>query len=148
KEETVWPVAALAVPPPVDGAPTPEVLDLLGQSEAVQLFVQRAQAAQPGFVLSTATAASVAAICRQLDGLPLAIELGAARLNVLPVEELLTRLDDRFRLLRRGGRSAVDRHLTLQATMDWSYGLLDPAEQALLRRLAVFAGGWDVAAAE
>jgi non-specific serine/threonine protein kinase len=83
-----------------------------------------------------------------LDGLPLAIELAAARLNVLPIEEILARLDDRFRLLRRGGRMAADRHQALQATMDWSYGLLDPAAQAVLRRLAVFAGGWDLSAAE
>ena len=81
------------------------------------------------------------------DGLPPAIELAAARLNVLPVEQLLARLNDRFRLLRRGGRAA-DRHQMLQATMDWSYALLAPAEQALLRRLAVFTGGWELAAAE
>jgi non-specific serine/threonine protein kinase len=103
---------------------------------------------QPGFTLDAATAASVATICRRLDGLPLAIELAAARMHVLPVDELLTRLDDRFRLLRRGGRTADDRHQTLQATLDWSYSLLDPAGQAVLRRLAVFAGGWDVPAAE
>jgi predicted ATPase len=147
-EETLWPVGTLGVPPPVDGAPTPEVLRRLGQSDAVRLFVERAAAVQPGFVLSAATAAGVAALCRRLDGLPLAIELAAARLHVLPVTELLARLDDRFRLLRRGGRGATDRHRTLQATMDWSYGLLEPAERALLRRLAAFAGGWEVAAAE
>ena len=87
-------------------------------------------------------------MCRQLDGLPLAIELAAVRLAVLSLEELLARLDDRFRLLRRGGRATGDRHHALQASMDRSYGLLDPSEQALLRRLAVFAGGWEVAAAE
>jgi len=118
------------------------------ESDAVRLFVARAQAVQPSFVLSAATASSVAAICRQLDGLPLAIELAAARLNVLPIEDLLARLDDRFALLRRGGRAVADRHQTLQATLDWSYGLLDSAERALLRRLAVFAGGWELAAAE
>jgi non-specific serine/threonine protein kinase len=131
----------------VTGAPTPAVLDVLGQSEAVQLFVARAQAVQPGFVLSAANAAAVVAICQQLDGLPLAIELAVARLHMLPLDDILTRLDDRFRLLRRGTR-AIDRHQTLQATMDWSYGLLDPTAQAVLRRLTVFAGGWDVAAAE
>ena len=151
--ETVWRVGMLGMPPAVDGPPTPETLSLLEQSDAVRLFLERAKAVQPGFVLSEATAASVAAICRQLDGLPLAIELAAARLNVLPIEELLARLGDRFRLLRRsepGTRARVpaDRHHTLQATMDWSYGLLDTAEQAVLRRLAVFAGGWDLAAAE
>jgi non-specific serine/threonine protein kinase len=148
-EEAVWPVAPLAVPAPVESVPTEAELMLLRQSDAVQLFVARAHAVQPDFVLSTATAASVAAICRQLDGLPLAIELAATRLHVLPVEEILTRLDDRFRLLRRGGRTtAEDRHQALQATLDWSYGLLEPAGQALLRRLAVFAGGWDLGAAE
>lgn len=114
----------------------------------MRLFVKCAQAVQPGFVLSAQNAAAVVTVCRQLDGLPLAIELAAARLHVLPVAELLTRLDDRFRLRRRGGRGAADRHQTLQATLDWSYGLLDLAEQALLRQLAVFAGGWEMAAAE
>src|SRR5262249_37623442 len=118
REEMVWPVAALALPPPVDGAPTAETLQLLEQSDAVRLFVQRAQAVQPSFALGGETAASVAALCRELDGLPLAIELAAARLNVLPVAELLARLDDRFRLLRRGGRMAADRHQALQATLD------------------------------
>jgi non-specific serine/threonine protein kinase len=147
-DETVWPVATLSVPPLLEGGPTPEVLHLLGQSEAVQLFMERARPVQAAFALSAVTAACVAAICRQLDGLPLAIELAAARLNVLPLEEILARLDDRFWLLRRGGRAATDRHQALQATMDWSYGLLEPAEQAVLRRLAVFAGGWELAAAE
>jgi predicted ATPase/WD40 repeat protein/tetratricopeptide (TPR) repeat protein len=147
-EEVVCPVAPLAVPDQVEDAPAEAALAILERSDAVQLFVARAQAMRPGFSLSAATAASVAAICRQLDGLPLAIELAAARLNVLSLEDLLTRLDDRFRLLRRGGRTADERHQALQATMDWSYGLLGPAEQALLRRLAVFAGGWDLAAAE
>jgi non-specific serine/threonine protein kinase len=110
--------------------------------------VERARAVQLDFEVTTATAASVAAICRRLDGLPLAIELAAARLHVLPVEEILARLDDRYRLLRRGARPAGDRHQALQATMDWSHGLLDPAGQALLRRVAVFAGGWDLSAAE
>ncbi len=102
---------------------------------------------RPDFVLSAENAATVVAMCRQLDGLPLAIELAAARLHVLPVDEIVTRLDDRFRLLRRGGRRA-DRHQTLQAALDWSYTLLGPAEQTLLRRLAVFAGGWELTAAE
>ncbi len=147
-DEIVWRVDTLAVPPAVDGLLLPEMLSLVGQSDAVRLFVERAQAVQPGFELSPATAASVVALCRQLDGLPLSIELAAARLNVLPVEDLLARLDDRFRLLRRGGRTTTDRHQTLQTTMDWSYGLLAPIEQALLRRLAVFVGGWEIAAAE
>jgi non-specific serine/threonine protein kinase len=146
--ETVWQVTALTMPDPVVGTLSEEALRLLGQSEAVQLFVQRTHAVQPGFGLSAATAPSVVTICRRLDGLPLAIELAAARLNVLPVEEILARLDDRFRLLRRGGRGADDRHQALQATMDWSYGLLEPTLQAVLRRLAMFSGGWELAAAE
>jgi WD40 repeat protein/predicted ATPase len=146
--EAVWPVAALTLPDPVAGRATVGALQDLGQSDAVRLFVERAQSTRPGFELSAENAAAVVAICRQLDGLPLAIELAAARLHVLPVEELLTRLDDRFRLLRRGGRASADRHQTLQATLDWSYRLLDSAEQTLLRRLTVFAGDWDLAAAE
>ena len=146
--ETAWRVAPLEVPPPVEGAATPGAVQLLEQSDAVQLFVQRAHAVLPGFELRAETTANVAAICRRLDGLPLAIELAAARLNVLSVAEILARLDDRFRLLRRGRRGATDRHQTLQATLDWSYGLLDPAAQAVLRRLAVFSGGWEVTAAE
>ena len=146
--ETIWRVDTLTIPDPVAGTPTEATLRLLGQSDAVRLFVERARAVQPRFVLSAENAATVAAICRRLDGLPLAIELAAARLHVLSVDDALARLDDRFRLLRRGGRIAVDRHQTLQATLDWSYGLLDSVEQALLRRLAVFTGGWEVAAAE
>jgi non-specific serine/threonine protein kinase len=147
-QETVWRVAPLALPAPVEGALAPPAPRMLGQSDAVQLFVERARTVQPAFVLSAATAPDVAAICRQLDGLPLAIELAAARLNVLPLAELLARLEDRFGLLRQGRRAPADRHQALQATMDWSYELLAPPAQALLRRLAVFAGGWELAAAE
>jgi non-specific serine/threonine protein kinase len=147
-DERVWKVSALAVPPPLAGESTPADLHRLRQCDAVQLFVDRAQAVQPGFVPGAQNAAPVVTICRQLDGLPLAIELAVARLNVLPVEDVLTRLADRFRLLRQGGRTAADRHQTLQATLDWSYDLLAPAEQTVLRRLAVFAGGWELAAAE
>ncbi len=146
-EETVWPVATLASPPPVDGAPTPADLRRLEQADAVRLFVERARAVRPGFALDAGNAASVVEICRRLDGLPLAIELAAARLHVLSVDEVRARLDDRFRLLRRGGRAA-DRRQALQATLDWSYSLLEGAERTLLRRLAVFAGGWELAAAE
>jgi WD40 repeat protein len=139
--ETVWHVDALTLPDPVAGLPTEASLARLGQSEAVQLFVQRAQAMEATFVLSAATAAGVAAICRRLDGLPLAIELAAARLKVLSLEEILGRLDDRFQLLRRIGRSADARHQTLQTTLDWSYGLLDPSEKAVLRRGGGRGGG-------
>jgi len=146
--ETVWPVAPLALPDLAEGAPTPETLRALGQADAVRLFVERARTARPGFALDAGNAVAVVEICRALDGLPLAIELAAARLHVLAVNDLLARLDDRFRLLGRGGRGAADRRQTLQATMDWSYALLSPVEQALLRRCAVFAGGWELAAAE
>jgi predicted ATPase len=145
--EKLWPVAPLALPNSLMGTPRAEDLLRLGQAEAVQLFVERAQAVQSGFQLSAENAAAVLTLCRHLDGLPLAIELAAARLHVLPLGEILTRLDDRFRLLRRGTQT-TDRHQTLQATLDWSYALLDPAAQAVLRRLAVFAGSWELAAAE
>ena len=147
-EETVWQVAPMEVPRELTGVPTQEDLNLMRQSDAVQLFITRARAVRPDFDFTSATAASVVAICQRLDGLPLAIELAAARLNVLPLEGILTRLDDRFQLLRRGGRTPGDRHQALRATMDWSYGLLTPPEQALLRRLAIFTGGWDISAAE
>jgi predicted ATPase/Tfp pilus assembly protein PilF len=146
-EERVWPVAPLTLPAPADGTPA-HVPQLLAQSDAVRLFAERARAVQPTFDLNATTAASVVAICRRLDGLPLAIELAAARLDVLPLEAILARVDDRFRLLGRGRRRIADRHQTLQATLEWSYGLLDPTQQAVLRRVAVFVGGWDVAAAE
>ncbi len=146
--ETVWRVDTLNIPPAVEVVPTQELLDLLEQNEAVQLLVERARAARPGFALSVENAPGIASICRQLDGLPLAIELAAARLNMLAVDELLSRLTDRFSLLRRGGRTAADRHQALQATMDWSYHLLESFDRAVLRRLAVFTGGWDVSAAE
>jgi non-specific serine/threonine protein kinase len=147
-QETVWQVETLDIPPAIEGAPTQELLSLLDQTEAVQLFIDRAQAARPGFALSVENAPGIASICRQLDGLPLAIELAAARLNMLAVDEFLTRLTDRFKVLRRGGHTVADRHQTLQATMDWSYDLLESSDQAVLRRLAVFTGGWDVSAAE
>jgi predicted ATPase/Tfp pilus assembly protein PilF len=146
--EMVWPVAPLALPPRPEGAPAEKAVQALEQADAVQLFVERARAVRTEFTLSAATAGHVVAICRRLDGLPLAIELAAARLNVLPLQDILARLDDRFRLLRRGGIDATDRHQALQAALDWSYGLLPPAAQVVLRRLAVFAGGWDLAAAE
>ena len=89
----------------------------------------------------------MAQVCRRLDGIPLAIELAAARVKVLSVEQIAARLDDRFRLLTGGSRTALPRQQTLRALIDWSYELLTEAERALLRRLAVFAGGWTLAAA-
>lgn len=118
------------------------------QFEAVQLFVDRASAIVPDFAPTTQNAQSLAMLCRQLDGIPLAIELAAARVRSLSVEQIATRLDDRFRLLTGGSRTALPRQQTLRALVDWSYDLLGPHEQCLLRRLSIFAGGWTLAAAE
>jgi non-specific serine/threonine protein kinase len=123
-------------------------LETLTQYEAVGLFVERAQARRADFVLSGGNAGSVAQVCVRLDGMPLAIELAAARVGSLPMETLAARLDDRFRLLTGGPRTAMPRQQTLRATLDWSYDLLSPPEQILLRRLAVSAAGWTLEAAE
>jgi len=120
----------------------------LATPEAEQLFVERARAVSPGFEVSGRGADAVAEICRRLDGIPLAIELAAARARVLSPEQITERLDDAFRLLNSGSRTAVPRHRTLRATMEWSLALLGPSERTLLRRLSVFAGGFDLEAAE
>jgi non-specific serine/threonine protein kinase len=132
--------------PPV-GAPV-GLVSALTHYEAVRLFVERAVAVAPSFTLTQANAPAVAQVCQRLDGIPLAIELAAARLRMLPVEQIAARLDDSFRLLTGGSRTALPRHQTLQALIDWSYDLLTQAEQVLLRRLAVFAGSWTLEAAE
>ena len=116
--------------------------------EAIRLFVDRASAANPKFKLTKDNASSVAQICRRLDGIPLALELAAARARVLSVEQIAERLDDRFRLLTGGARTALPRQQTLRALIDWSYDLLSDPEKALFRRLAVFVGGWTLEAAE
>jgi predicted ATPase/DNA-binding SARP family transcriptional activator len=116
--------------------------------EAVQLFVERARAHRPGFTISERNVQAVSSICSQLDGLPLAIELAAARTRALAVEDIDARLDRRFQLLTGGPRTALPRHQTLRGALDWSYDLLTTKEQILLRRLSVFAGGWTVQAAE
>jgi predicted ATPase/DNA-binding CsgD family transcriptional regulator len=141
-QESVWPVAPLAVPP--EGQP--DLNDLLA-CEAAALFADRAAAARPGFAVTGRNAAAVAAICRALDGVPLAIELAAARVSVLSAEQIAARLDDRFALLGVADRTCPPRQRTLRATIDWSHGLLSPAEQVLLRRLSVFAG-WSLEMAE
>ena len=120
----------------------------LSDAEAVHLFTDRASAAQPGFALTSANSAAVSEICRRLDGVPLAIELAAARVGSLPPGEIAHRLDRSFRLLRQGQRTSVTRQQTLEAALDWSYQLLDADEAMLLRRLAVFAGGFGLDAAE
>jgi predicted ATPase/class 3 adenylate cyclase len=142
--ETAWRVPSLVLP---DAAHPPPVTALT-QYEAVRLFVDRAVAAQPAFRVTDANAPAVAQVCARLDGIPLAIELAAARVRVLPVEQLLGRLEDRFRLLTGGSRTALERHQTLQAAVDWSHDLLTAPEQALFAQLAVFAGGWTLEAAE
>jgi predicted ATPase/class 3 adenylate cyclase len=121
---------------------------VIEQYAAVQLFVARAQAIQPAFALSEANAAVVAAICWQLDGLPLAIELAAAWVKLFSPDALLARLSDRLSLLTGGARDLPARQQTLRATIDWSYNLLTPAEQRLFARLAGFVGGWTLEAAE
>ena len=123
-------------------------LDELADYEAVRLFVDRAALAMPGFALTATHAVAVQQICSQLDGIPLAIELAAARVKVLSPEEIATRLSDRFRLLTGGSRTALLRHQTLRALIDWSHQLLTAPEKTVLRRLSVFAGGWTMEAAE
>jgi predicted ATPase/DNA-binding XRE family transcriptional regulator len=118
------------------------------EAEAVQLFLDRARLSTTAFELTRENAPLVAQICSRLDGIPLAIELAAARLRALPVALLAQRLDDRFRLLRDGNRAALPRQQTLRATFDWSYNLLSVAEQTLFRRLSVFVGGFTLEAAE
>jgi predicted ATPase len=134
--EFIYRVPSLDVP--AEGTQATE--DLL-QPGAVRLFIARALAADPGFTADAHIAAVVAGVCRRLDGIPLAIELAAARIAALGVEGLAARLDDRFRLLSGGPRTALPRHQTLRATLDWSYELLPPSERVVLRRLGVFAGG-------
>jgi predicted ATPase/DNA-binding SARP family transcriptional activator len=135
-------------------SPFPEHLNIrtpehpLMASEAVRLFVERAGAVAPGFTLTERNAPAVGQVCRRLDGIPLAIELAAARVRALPVEQIVTLLDQPFRLLTGGGRTAPPRHQTLRATIDWSYKLLSEPERALLERLAVFAGGFTLEATE
>ena len=141
-QESVWQVAPLSVPP----AELPGLAALAGY-EAVQLFAERATAARPGFAVTERNAMAVGGICRALDGVPLAIELAAARVNVLSAEQIAARLDDRFTLLGRADRTSPPRQRTLRATIDWSHDLLCPAEQVLLRRLSVFAG-WSLDMAE
>jgi predicted ATPase/DNA-binding SARP family transcriptional activator len=122
--------------------------DPLLQYEAVRLLVERARAATGTFTLSETSAPSIVQICRRLDGIPLAIELAAARMKALSVEEIAARLDDRFRLLTGGSRTALPRQQTLRATMDWSYALLTERERLLLQRLSVFAGSFTLKAVE
>jgi predicted ATPase/class 3 adenylate cyclase len=123
-------------------------LELVSQSEAARLFVDRAKTVLPGFAVSAENAPAIIQICARLDGIPLAIELAAARVKILNVEQIAERLDDRFRLLTGGSRTALPRQQTLRALIDWSYDLLSITERSLLVRLSIFAGGWSLEAAE
>ena len=142
--ETTYPLPSLSVPDAQQRLP----ISVLTQYEAVRLFVDRAVAAQPSFRLTEQNAMAVADICHRLDGIPLAIELAAARVRALAVGQIDARLSDRFRLLTGGDRTALPRQQTLRACIDWSYDLLTDPEKRLLQRLSVFAGGWTLAAAE
>ena len=141
--ETVWQVPPLSLPQP-GAAEAPEELR---RYEAIRLFCDRAAASLPGFTLGPENLPAVAALCRALDGVPLAIELAAAWVRVLSVDQIVSRLDDRFRLLTSGDRTAPPRQRTLRAAIDWSHDLLADREQVLLRRLSVFAG-WSLEMAE
>jgi predicted ATPase len=140
--EVVYHVGSLTVPPP--GAAAAE----LPRYDAAVLFVERARDAGALVENNAADTEAIVQICRRLDGIPLAIELAAARTGTLSVRAIAARLDDCFRLLCDGPQTVLPRHRTLRATLDWSYGLLEERERTLLRRLAVFAGGWTLEAAE
>ncbi|MGH7267910.1 MAG: sigma 54-interacting transcriptional regulator [Candidatus Rokuibacteriota bacterium] len=141
--ESTFGVPSLALPGEDERAVGP-----LARSEAVRLFVERARLVAPDFALTDDNAPGVVELCRRLDGLPLAIELAAARVRLLSVEQIVARLNDRFRLLTGGGRTTIARQQTLRAALDWSHDLLSPPERALLRRLSVFTGGFTLEAVE
>ncbi len=140
--EQIYPVPPLSLPDPQANFET------MASSEAVQLFVDRAQRTQPGFELTVARAPAIAQLCLHLDGIPLALELAAARIHALSVEQINARLDQRFKLLTEGSRTATPRQQTLRATLDWSHGLLAEQERTLLRRLAIFPGDFALEAAQ
>jgi len=142
--ERVWRVPSLSLH---DGAQALSVASLI-EREAPRLFIERAKAAAPAFIVTDSNVRLIAEVCQRLDGIPLAIELAAARLNMLSIDQINERLNDRFRLLTGGSRTALARQRTLEATVDWSYELLSPTERRLLCRLSVFAGGWTLEAAE
>ncbi len=141
--ETIYHVPSLSLPELASNTRA-----ALVHYEAVQLFVERARAANPKFGLTDGNAAAIAQVCCRLDGIPLALELAAARITLFAPEQIASRLDDRFKLLTGGSRTALPRQQTLRATIDWSYGILSEPERNLLRRLSVFAGGWTFDAVE
>ncbi len=149
--ETAYPVPSLTVPDSLNTADSPlsaTQLEALKQNEAVRLFIDRASAAQPSFQVTQKNAAAIADICRRLDGIPLAIELAAARVYAISVEQIAARLGDRFNLLTGGDKTSMPRQQTLRASIDWSFDFLSQPERALLQQLSVFAGGWTLDAAE
>ena len=141
--EASWPVPPLTVPEPEMADP-----QAAAEAESVRLFCDRASLARPGFTLTGENVAAVGEICRQLDGIPLAIELAAARVSALAVTQLAARLGNRFRLLTGGSRASLPRHRTLEAAIEWSHDLLSETEQVCFRRMAVFAGGCTIDAVE
>ncbi|MFN8475254.1 MAG: tetratricopeptide repeat protein [Anaerolineae bacterium] len=148
--EKAFTVPSLSVPepPPLQNGAAGPHREHIASYEAVRLFVERASVADPDFALTDANAPVVARICQRLDGIPLAIELAAARVKVLSVEQVAARLDDRFHLLVGGSRTALPRYRTMRATLDWSHELLSPEERVLFRRLSVFARDFTLEAAE
>ena len=142
--EATYRVPSLSLPDPKQV----QTAESLSHFESVQLFIARAMQTNPDFAVTNANAPALASICFRLDGIPLAIELSAARARSLSVEDINTKLDQRFRLLTGGSRTALPRQQTLRSLIDWSYDLLSPAEKALLCRLSVFAGGWTLESAE
>jgi predicted ATPase/DNA-binding SARP family transcriptional activator/Tfp pilus assembly protein PilF len=142
--EVVWLAPTLSLPPPGE-QPT---VNNLARYDAIRLFIDRATIALPAFTLNEDNAVAVTQVCRRLDGIPLAIELAAARVKLFRTEQIADRLVDRYRLLTGGSRVAPERHQTLRALIDWSYELLSAAEQRLLRRLSVFAGGFTLEAVQ
>jgi predicted ATPase/class 3 adenylate cyclase len=144
KGELAWRVPSLSLPDPKKMTE----FDGLTQYEAIRLFIDRAALANPHFTMTKDNAPVITQTCHRLDGIPLALELAAARLKALSVEQIAARLDDRFRLLTGGARTALPRQQTLRALIDWSYNLLSEKEKTLFRRLTVFVGGWTLEAAE
>jgi predicted ATPase/class 3 adenylate cyclase/DNA-binding CsgD family transcriptional regulator len=142
--EAPWRVPSMSLPDEARSLP----IEALSQSDAVRLFIDRALQVRPNFAVTTANASAVAQICHDLDGIPLAIELAAARVRMLALEQVARGLNDRFHLLTGGSRTVMPRHQTLEASIDWSHELLSDGERILLRRLSVFAGGWMLDAAE
>lgn len=147
--EQTYPVPPLSLPSASELPSSPkELAAVLAGFDAVRLFVERARAQKPDFALTAVNAEAVMQICQRLDGIPLALELAAARVKVMSAPQVAARLDDRFSLLTGGSRTSLPRHQTLRAMIDWSYDLLTDPEKALLCRSAVFAGGWTLEAAE